>query len=51
MNPNAFSPAEIDGVYRAIRERRDMRHFIPTPLAPGQLERFVAAPTRRPASG
>jgi 5,6-dimethylbenzimidazole synthase len=51
MNPNAFSPAEIDGVYRAIRERRDMRHFIPTPLAPGQLERFVAAAHAAPSVG
>jgi 5,6-dimethylbenzimidazole synthase len=51
MNPNAFSPAEIDGVYRAIRERRDMRHFVPTPLAPGQLERFVAAAHAAPSVG
>ena len=41
MNPNAFAASEIDGVYRAIRERRDMRHFLPTPIPPDQLERFI----------
>lgn len=51
MNPNAFSPQEIDGVYRAIRERRDMRHFLSTPLDPGQLERFVAAAHSAPSVG
>lgn len=51
MNPNAFSPEEIDGVYRAIRERRDMRHFVPAPLDPGQLERFVAAAHSAPSVG
>ncbi|WP_323145057.1 5,6-dimethylbenzimidazole synthase [Massilia phyllosphaerae] len=51
MNTNAFSPAEIDGVYRAIRERRDMRHFLPTPIAPEQLERFIGAAHQAPSVG
>lgn len=51
MNPHAFSPSEIDGVYRAIRTRRDMRHFLPTPLEPGQLERFVTAAHQAPSVG
>jgi len=51
MHTNAFSPAEIDGVYRAIRERRDMRHFLPTPIAPEQLERFVGAAHQAPSVG
>jgi 5,6-dimethylbenzimidazole synthase len=51
MNTNAFPQPEIDGVYRAIRERRDMRHFLPTPLDPGQLARFVAAAHSAPSVG
>jgi 5,6-dimethylbenzimidazole synthase len=51
MNPHAFAPSEIDGVYRAIRMRRDMRHFLPTPLEPGQLERFVTAAHQAPSVG
>ncbi|WP_377702393.1 5,6-dimethylbenzimidazole synthase [Pseudoduganella sp. UC29_71] len=51
MSPHAFAPAEIDGVYRAIRERRDVRHFKPGPLEPGQLERFIAAAHNGPSVG
>jgi 5,6-dimethylbenzimidazole synthase len=51
MNPHAFTPSEIDGVYRAIRTRRDMRHFLPAPLEPGQLERFVTAAHQAPSVG
>ena len=51
MNANAFPPAEVDGVYRAIRERRDMRHFLDMPLDPEQLERFVAAAHNAPSVG
>lgn len=51
MNPNAFSTEQIDGVYRAIRERRDVRHFAPGALEPGQLERFIAAAHCGPSVG
>jgi 5,6-dimethylbenzimidazole synthase len=51
MNPNAFSSAEIEGVYRAIRERRDMRHFLATPIDPDQLERFIGAAHQAPSVG
>jgi 5,6-dimethylbenzimidazole synthase len=51
MNPHAYSETEIDGVYRAIRERRDVRHFKPGPLEPGQLERFIAAAHNGPSVG
>lgn len=51
MNPHAFSDAEIGGVYRAIRERRDVRHFKPGPLEAGQLERFIAAAHAGPSVG
>lgn len=51
MNPNKFSDAEIASVYKAIRERRDMRHFLPTPLEAGQLERFIQAAHMAPSVG
>lgn len=51
MNPNAFSPSEIEGVYRAIRERRDMRHFVPAPVDPEQLRRFIGAAHQAPSVG
>ena len=51
MNPHAFSDAEIAGVYRAIRERRDVRHFKPGPLEEGQLLRFIAAAHNGPSVG
>jgi 5,6-dimethylbenzimidazole synthase len=51
MNPNQFSQAEIDAVYRAIRERRDMRHFIDQPLEPGTLARLIQAAHWGPSVG
>jgi 5,6-dimethylbenzimidazole synthase len=51
MNPHAFTDAEIAGVYRAIRERRDVRHFAPGPLEPGQLQRFIEAAHNGPSVG
>jgi len=51
MNRHAFSDAEIGGVYRAIRERRDVRHFKPGPLEDGQLLRFIAAAHNGPSVG
>lgn len=51
MSPHAFSAPEIEGVYRAIAERRDMRHFLPTPVDPRQLERFIEAAHRAPSVG
>lgn len=51
MEPHKFSTEEIESVYKAIRERRDMRHFLPTPLEDGQLERFVRAAHMAPSVG
>lgn len=51
MTQNQFTPEEIAAVYRAIRERRDMRHFSAEPLAPGQLERLIAAAHMAPSVG
>jgi 5,6-dimethylbenzimidazole synthase len=51
MNSHAFAAEEIAAVYRAIRERRDVRHFKPGPLEPGQLERFIGAAHDGPSVG
>lgn len=51
MTQNQFSAQEIEAVYRAIRERRDMRHFSPGQLEPGQLERLIAAAHMAPSVG
>ncbi len=51
MNPNKFSDEEIAAVYKTIGERRDMRHFLSTPLADGQLERFIRAAHMAPSVG
>lgn len=43
MNKHRFSDQEIAGVYRAIAERRDMRHFLATPVEPDVLLRLLQA--------
>jgi 5,6-dimethylbenzimidazole synthase len=50
-NPHQFSPEEIKGVYRAIAERRDMRHFKSTPIPAEQLARFIDAAHHAPSVG
>lgn len=47
----AYSEAEIAAVYRVIRERRDMRHFIPGALPEGLLERLISAAHHAPSVG
>ena len=51
MSAHAYSPAERDAVYRVIRERRDMRHFRPGPVAPEVRERLLAAAHHAPSVG
>jgi 5,6-dimethylbenzimidazole synthase len=51
LNGNKFSAEEIASVYKAIRERRDMRHFVSTPLEEGQLARFIQAAHMAPSVG
>lgn len=48
---NRYTDAEIEAVYRAIRERRDMRHFLPDPLPEGMLERLIQAAHLAPSVG
>ena len=50
--PNGrFSEAEIAAVYKAIAERRDMRHFKPDPVDPVILAKVLAAAHQAPSVG
>jgi 5,6-dimethylbenzimidazole synthase len=51
MTDHRYSDAEIAAVERTIRERRDMRHFLPDPLPDGLLERLVEAAHFAPSVG
>lgn len=50
-NPHAFTEAERAAVYRAIAERRDMRHFKSDPVDPEVLARLLAAAHAAPSVG
>lgn len=53
--PHRYSDAEIQALWRALRERRDMRHFVPAaeaePLPEGLIERLVEAAHLAPSVG
>jgi len=51
MNPHRYSDPEIAAIYRVIAERRDMRHFLPTPVAPEILTRILRAAHQAPSVG
>ncbi len=51
MNEQAFSPEERAAVYRAIAERRDMRHFSGGEVAPEVLARLLEAAHQAPSVG
>lgn len=51
MSEHAYSDADRAAVYRAIFERRDMRHFLPTPIAPDLLNRLLTAAHHAPSVG
>lgn len=51
MNQHRYSDPEIAAVYRVIAERRDMRHFIPMPVAPEMLTRILQAAHQAPSVG
>ena len=51
MTDNAFSQAEREAVYRAIAERRDMRHFTGGTVAPELLRRLLEAAHQAPSVG
>jgi len=43
VNLHRFDDAELAGVYRAIAERRDMRHFLSAPIDSDTLSRLLQA--------
>ena len=49
--PHPFSEAERAAVYRAIAERRDMRHFRPDPVDTAVLQRLLVAAHQAPSVG
>ncbi|WP_444813028.1 5,6-dimethylbenzimidazole synthase [Variovorax fucosicus] len=54
LNPmvdHAFPQEEVRAVYRAIRERRDMRHFAGGEVAPEVLRRLLEAAHHAPSVG
>ncbi|MFS2117581.1 5,6-dimethylbenzimidazole synthase [Herbaspirillum frisingense] len=46
-----YPQEQIDALYRVIRERRDMRHFLPDPVEPALLERLLQAAHLAPSVG
>jgi len=51
MSEHAFSPEERAAVYRAIAERRDMRHFAGGEVPPELLARLLEAAHQAPSVG
>ena len=51
MTDNAFSEAERQAVYKAIAERRDMRHFTGGTVEPDLLSRLLEAAHQAPSVG
>ncbi|HWU82451.1 MAG TPA: 5,6-dimethylbenzimidazole synthase [Methylophilaceae bacterium] len=46
-----YSEAELAAIYRVIRERRDMRHFIPKAVDQDALQRILQAAHHAPSVG
>jgi len=51
MTQNRYSDAERAAVYRAIYERRDMRHFLSAPIAHEIIIRLLDATHHAPSVG
>ncbi|QKS85141.1 5,6-dimethylbenzimidazole synthase [Pseudomonas bijieensis] len=51
MTDTAFSQTEREAVYRAIAERRDMRHFTGGTVEPALLRRLLEAAHQAPSVG
>jgi 5,6-dimethylbenzimidazole synthase len=50
-NNHRFNDAERAAIYRAIAERRDMRHFLPNPVDSCLLKRLLTAANQAPNVG
>ncbi len=51
MTDKVFSLEEREAIYRAIAERRDMRHFAGGTVAPALLARLLEAAHQAPSVG
>ncbi|HKJ10637.1 MAG TPA: 5,6-dimethylbenzimidazole synthase [Gammaproteobacteria bacterium] len=51
MNEHRYSDADREAVYRAMAQRRDMRHFVPDPVDSEVLERLLHAAHLAPSVG
>lgn len=51
MHDFSYSQHEKEAIYRVIAERRDMRHFLPAPVAPDVLARILQAAHHAPSVG
>lgn len=50
-NSHAYSELEQAAIYKVIAERRDMRHFLPTPIASELLTKLLQAAHQAPSVG
>jgi 5,6-dimethylbenzimidazole synthase len=50
-NPHAYSETEQTAIYKVIAERRDMRHFLPTPINVETLQKILQAAHQAPSVG
>ena len=50
-NPHRYAAAEIAAIDRVMRERRDIRHFVPGALPEGLLARLIEAAQHAPSVG
>ena len=50
-NPHAYSHNEQAAIYKVIAERRDMRHFLPTPVDSEILTKILQAAHHAPSVG
>lgn len=51
MSPFSYADIEKEAIYKVIAERRDMRHFLPTPIAPELLTKLLHAAHHAPSVG
>ena len=51
QNTHAYSEQEQAAIYRVIAERRDMRHFLPTPVNAETLQKILQAAHQAPSVG
>ena len=51
QSAHAYTEVEQAAIYRVIAERRDMRHFLPTPVASETLQKILQAAHHAPSVG